>query len=206
MRKAISPQLLFWFFAIALIACNSKGRFHSQEKQLLQLADSIEVEANALANVPAAEASGAFLWAQENLREFELLLEDEEITVTREEGEIISQVSRARRLLKDNSKRRQSILNSQQRTLLQLRGLAQALGNEATHDSEGTPMDSAYIAVNVSRELQMGRTLKATIEETKSYASRGIKTVEEIQPQSDSLQTQLRGKLARLILERGSIE
>jgi hypothetical protein len=206
MRKAISPQLLFWFFAIALIACNSKGRFHSQEKQLLQLADSIEFEASALANVPAAEASGAFLWAQENLREFELLLEDEEITVTREEGEIISQVSRARRLLKDNSKRRQSILNSQQRTLLQLRGLAQALGNEATHDSEGTTMDSEYIAVNVSRELQMGRTLKATIEETKSYASRGIKTVEEIQPQSDSLQTQLRGKLARLILERGSIE
>jgi len=206
MRKAISPQLLFWFFAIALIACNSKGRFHSQEKQLLQLADSIEFEARALANVPAAEASGAFLWAQENLREFELLLEDEEITVTREEGEIISQVSRARRLLKDNSKRRQSILNSQQRTLLQLRGLAQALGNEATHDSEGTPMDSAYIAENVSRELQMGRTLKATIEETKSYASRGIKTVEEIRPQSDSLQTQLRGKLARLILERGSVE
>lgn len=206
MRKAISPQLLFWFFAIALIACNSKARFHSQEKQLLQLADSIEVEANALANVPAAEASGAFLWAQENLREFELLLEDEEMTVTREEGEIISQVSRARRLLKDQSKRRTSILNSQQRTLLQLRGLAQALGNEATHDSQGTPMDSAYIAENVTRELQMGRTLKATIEETKSYASRGIKTVEEIQPQSDSLQTQLRGKLARLILERGSIE
>lgn len=206
MRKAISPQLLFWFFAIALIACNSKTRFHSQEKQLLQLADSIEVEANALANVPAAEASSAFLWAQENLREFELLLEDEEMTVTREEGKIISQVSRARRLLKDQSKRRQSILNSQQRTLLQLRGLAQALGNEATHDSQGTPMDSAYIAENVTRELQMGRTLKATIEETKSYASRGIKTVEEIQPQSDSLQTQLRGRLARLILERDSIE
>ena len=115
------------------------------------------------------------------------------MTVTREEGEIISQVSRARRLLKDQSKRRQSILNSQQRTLLQLRGLAQALANEATHDSQGTPMDSAYIAENVARELQMGRTLKATIEETKSYASRGIKTVEEIKPQSDSLQTQLRG-------------
>ena len=206
MRKATPPQLLFWFFAIAFIACNSKTRFHSQEKELLQLADSIEVEANALAGVSAAEASGAFLWAQENLREFELLLEDEEMTVTREEGEIISQVSRARRLLKDQSKRRQSILNSQQRTLLQLRGLAQALTNEATHDSQGTPMDSAYIAENVARELQMGRTLKATIEETKSYASRGIKTVEEIKPQSDSLQTQLRGRLARLILERGSIE
>ena len=206
MRKAISPRLLFWFFAIALIACNSNARFHSQEKQLLELADSIEIEASALANAPAAEASGAFLWAQENLREFELLLEDEEMTVTREEGEIISQVSRARRLLKDQSKRRQSILNSQQRTLLQLRGLAQALANEATHDSQGTSMDSAYIAENVTRELQMGRTLKATIEETKSYASRGIKTVEEIQLQSDSLQTQLRGRLARLILERGSIE
>ena len=206
MRKATPPQLLFWFFAIAFIACNSKTRFHSQEKELLQLADSIEVEANALAGVSAAEASGAFLWAQENLREFELLLEDEEMTVTREEGEIISQVSRARRLLKDQSKRRQSILNSQQRTLLQLRGLAQALATEATHDSQGTPMDSAYIAENVARELQMGRTLKATIEETKSYASRGRKTVEEIKPQSDSLQTQLRGRLARLILERGSIE
>jgi len=206
MRKATPPQLLFWFFAIAFIACNSKTRFHSQEKELLQLADSIEVEANALAGLSAAEASGAFLWAQENLREFELLLEDEEMTVTREEGEIISQVSRARRLLKDQSKRRQSILNSQQRTLLQLRGLAQALATEATHDSQGTPMDSAYIAENVARELQMGRTLKATIEETKSYASRGRKTVEEIKPQSDSLQTQLRGRLARLILERGSIE
>lgn len=206
MRTATSPQLLFCFFAIALIACNSKTRFQGHEKELLQLADSIEFEANALESVPAAEASRALLWAQENLRDFELLLEDEEMTVTREEGEIISQVSRARRLLKDQSKRRQSILNSQQRTLLQLRGLAQALGNEATHDSQGTPMDSAYIAENVTRELQMGRTLKATIEETKSYASRGIKTVERIKPQSDSLQTQLRGRLAQLILERGSIE
>lgn len=44
MRKVISPRLLFWFFAIALIACNSNARFHSQEKQLLQLADSIEID------------------------------------------------------------------------------------------------------------------------------------------------------------------
>ena len=150
MRKAISPQLLFWFFAIALIACNSQGAVSQPRKATPSVSRLDRVRSQCTGKCPAAEASGAFLWAQENLREFELLLEDEEITVTREEGEIISQVSRARRLLKDQSKRRQSILNSQQRTLLQLRGLAQALANEATHDSQGTPMDSAYIAENVS--------------------------------------------------------
>jgi hypothetical protein len=102
---------------------------------LLALADSIELETSALESVSAEKAISASQWAQENLREFELLLEDEEMSVSREEGEIISDVSRARRLLKDQSKRRESIANSQKRTLLQLRGLAAAIGNGTTHSN-----------------------------------------------------------------------
>lgn len=160
MRKAKHLPLLFWLTTIGLCSCHSSLRPDGQERQLLALADSIELEVNILDLVSAEEAISASQWAQENLREFELLLEDDEMSISREEGEIISDVSRARRLLKDQSKRRESIANSQKRTLLQLRGLAEAIGNGATHDSQGTPIDSAYIARNLSRELQMGRTLK----------------------------------------------
>jgi len=206
MRIVNDSQLLIWIAAIGMCSCNSNARFYDQEKQLMRLADSIEIEANQLMDVSTEEAAHAFQWAQENLREFELLLEDEEMSVTREEGEIISDVSRARRLLKEQSKRRKSIANSQKRTLMQLRGLGQALGNQATHDSQNTPIDSVYVAVNLTRELNMGRTLKASMAETRSYATRGIATVERIKPKSDSLQTALRGRLARLILQRDSTE
>jgi hypothetical protein len=206
MRKAKHLPLLFWLTTIGLCSCHSSLRPVGQERQLLALADSIELEANILDLVPAEEAISASQWAQENLREFELLLKDEEMSISREEGEIISDVSRARRLLKDQSKRRESIANSQKRTLLQLRGLAEAIGNGATHDSQGTPIDSAYIALNLSRELQMGRTLKKSITETQTYASQGIAIAERSKRRSDSLQTVLRGQLAQLILERNSSE
>jgi hypothetical protein len=206
MRKAKHLPLLFWLTTIGLCSCHSSLRPVGQERQLLALADSIELEANILDLVPAEEAISASQWAQENLREFELLLEDEEMSISREEGEIISDVSRARRLLKDQSKRRESIANSQKRTLLQLRGLAEAIGNGATHDSQGTPIDSAYIALNLSRELEMGRTLKKSITETQTYASQGIAIAERTKGRSDSLQTVLRGQLAQLILERNSSE
>ena len=206
METTIHSLLFFWIVAMSLCACQSNVEFQNQENQLVGLADSIEIDAQALVSIPAEDAANAFQWAQKNLREFELLLEDEDMTVTREEGAVISEVSRARRLLKDQSKRRKSLANSQKRTLLQLRGLAQALAHEATHDSQGTPIDSAYIAQNLSRELEMGRLLKNSINETRSYASRGIAIVEKIKPKSDSLQTSLRGRLARLILERGSVE
>jgi hypothetical protein len=206
MRKAKHLPLLFWLTTIGLCSCHSSLRPVGQERQLLALADSIELEVNILDLVPAEDAISASQWAQENLREFELLLEDEEMSVSREEGEIISDVSRARRLLKDQSKRRESIANSQKRTLLQLRGLAEAIGNGATHDSQGTPIDSAYIALNLSRELEMGRTLKKSITETQTYASQGIAIAERTKGRSDSLQTILRGQLAQLILERNSSE
>jgi hypothetical protein len=206
MRKAKHLPLLFWLTTIGLCSCHSSLRPDGQERQLLALADSIELEVNILDLVSAEEAISASQWAQENLREFELLLEDDEMSISREEGEIISDVSRARRLLKDQSKRRESIANSQKRTLLQLRGLAQAIGNGATHDSQGTPIDSAYIARNLSRELQMGRALKKSITETQTYASQGIAIAERTKGRSDSLQTILRGQLAQLILERNSSE
>lgn len=206
MQKVNRLQLLFWLTATCLCSCHSGLHSDGQEWPLLALADSIELETSALESVSAEKAISASQWAQENLREFELLLEDEEMSVSREEGEIISDVSRARRLLKDQSKRRESIANSQKRTLLQLRRLAAAISNGATHDSQGTPIDSAYIALNLSVELQMGRTLKKSITETQTYASRGIAIAERTKDKSDSLQTVLRGRLARLILERNSSE
>ena len=206
MRNAKHLPLLFWLIGISLCACHSNLRSNGPGSQLRALADYIEQEAKTLDLVSAEKAFSASQWAQENLREFELLLEDQEMSITREEGAIISEVSRARRLLKDQSKRRESIANSQKRTLVQLRGLATALESQATHDSQGTPIDSAYIALNLSRELQMGRTLKNSITETQTYATQGIAIAERTKAGSDSLQTVLRGRLARLILERSPAE
>ena len=201
MRSVSFNLFILCLISFGICSCNPSVSSNGRELALFALAYSIEQGVQDLNATGSAEAATAFQWAQENLKEFELLLEDKRMEITREDGNIISEVSRARRLLKDQSKRRESIANSTTRTLLQLRALGEAISAQATHDSQGTLMDSAYLSENIAREIQMGQSLKKSIDETATYAAQGMAKVREIKPQSDSLQTALRGQLAKLILE-----
>ena len=147
------------------------------------------------------EAREAFQWADAQYREFNLLLEDGGVAVTKEEGAIISDVSRARRLLKDQAKRRSSLPKSTERTLKQLRGLANTLSSGAQVDASGNPIDSAYIARETATETNIARNLINALKETQDLARRAIALRSAVEARSDSLQTICRGRLARAILE-----
>lgn len=171
----------------------------SQELRLL--ADSVEIAAQALNRPTEAEAVEAFSWADEQFREFNLLLDDGGVVVSKQEGAIISDVGRARRLLKDQTKRRSSLPKSAERTVKQLRSLAHALSSGARVDAAGNPIDSAYVARETATELKIARDLVRALQETQNLAQRGIALRREVEARSDSLQTICRGRLARAILE-----
>jgi hypothetical protein len=169
--------------------------------ELRTLANSVETAVRALDQPSEAEAAEAFSWADEQFREFNLLLEDGGVVVSKQEGAIISDVGRARRLLKDQAKRRSSLPKSAERTMKQLRDLADALSSGALTDAAGNPIDSAYVARETATELKIGRDLVKALEETQNLAQRGIALRREVAARSDSLQTICRGRLARAILD-----
>ena len=168
---------------------------------LTALADSIQTHQRLLEEPSDARTAEAATWAENNLREFELLLDDGNVVVSKEEGRIISDVSRARRLLKDQGSRRTSLPKSAARAVGQLRGLAQAITSGAAKDATGTPIDSAYIAREMKTELAIGRDVVRALEETQQLAERGIALWQKTASRADSLQTVCRGRLAKAIIE-----
>jgi len=168
--------------------------------QLRELSDSIRTELACLQTPSDAASATAFAWTDDQLREFRLLLDEERVEISKQEGQIISDVSRARRLLKDQAQRRSSLPKAAERAMSQLTNLANALSAGATHDANGDAMDSAYIAKEMKTEIQIARDLVRALQETQDLAIRGIRLRESIASSSDSLQTVLRSRLAKAIL------
>lgn len=169
--------------------------------ELEALADALVVQQALLEEPTGERVAEAAAWAENNLREFELLLEGGLVTVSKAEGEIISDVGRARRLLKDQAQRRNSLPKSAARAIKQLRGLAQAISSGAAQDAAGAAIDSAYIAREVQTELGIGRDVVQALSETQDLAVRGIALWEKTAARSDSLQTVCRARLAQAIID-----
>ena len=196
------PVLIAVLVGAALAAsCAGNGKQQKRIKQLNMLIDSVAGATQLLQSPPPQEVMDAFEWADQSLREFELLLADSLVAISREEGAIISEVSRARRLMKDQAKRRQALGKSAERAQFQMTALARAMETNATIDALGSPMDSAYYETQFLRETEISRQLIVQLEETQDLAIRGCRTQQQVRPASDSLQTVLRARLARAILE-----
>lgn len=182
-----------------LIGCTSQGDPRAEE--LNALADSIQANLRLLDQPSTEQAVEAAEWATRNLREFELLLEGGLVSVSKEEGQIISDVSRARRLLKDQGQRRNSLPKSATRAIGQLHGLAEAIQSGAAEDATGSAIDSAYISREMQTELAIGRDVVQALQETQQLAERGIAIWQSTAARSDSLQTICRARLAKAIID-----
>lgn len=198
LRPLTTPALL-GLVATLLFGCAPQGDPRAGE--LSALADSIQTHLRLLDQPSAEQSAEAAEWATRNLREIELLLEGGLVTVSKEEGQIISDVSRARRLLKDQGQRRNSLPKSAARAISQLRGLAEAIRSGATADATGTAIDSTYIAREVQAELAVGRDVVKALVETQQLAERGIAIWQKTSVRSDSLQTVCRARLAKAIID-----
>ena len=155
-----------------------------------------------LAALPVEAIDEARNWAISEFRELELLVTDTAITITRAEANIVGEVGRARRALKDQVSRRQSLADAGTRTHQQLHTLIQALAKEATVDGKGSTIDSAYIATNVLKETEVATAFCNEVTETQRLAQMGQDLVEASRPSVDSLKQELRSRLAAIIVER----
>ena len=90
-------------FGLLLLLSSCTTHRDPRVKALTALADSIQTYQRLLEEPSDARTAEAATRAENNLREFELLLDDGNVVVSKEEGRIISDVSRARRLLKDRA-------------------------------------------------------------------------------------------------------
>ena len=176
-------------------------RMSGQTPPIHELHESVSVAYEQLRALPADSVLASARWASVNLHELELLMSDGHIEITKAEGAIVSEVSRARRLLKDHESRRNRLTQNTERTQLQLNLLAEAIAQNATVDGSGTPIDSSYIEQQVAIETRIARELIEALEETIDLAQRGVEVAQGARADNDSLQVILRARLARYILE-----
>lgn len=189
------------FLGLALLSCQSTHPRQAALDQLHELHESVSVAYEQLRALPADSILASARWARVNLQELELLMSDGHIEITKTEGAIVSEVSRARRLLKDHESRRNRLTQNTERTQLQLKLLTEAIAQNATVDGSGKPIDSSYIAQQVAIETRIARELIEALEETIDLAQRGVLVAQGARADNDSLQIVLRARLAQYILD-----
>lgn len=192
-----------WIAAVAglvLAGCGPKDARDTSVDELEGALDSVRVARAALMELPADSIAQAKSWSEQHLWDFELLVSDSTAQLTREEGAIISEVARARRLLKDGPERLRTLAESGERTESQLVALIATLESGATTDGAGTPIDSAYIATNTARELSFARAYLVSVAETQDLARRGLDIAAAAAAPVDSLKTVLRARYAAALI------
>jgi hypothetical protein len=191
-----------WAVAVALVLGACGGNRHQNEVAALEsAAESMVAASEAYAALPQDSIDAIRNWAMAQLRDFELLASDSGVILTREEGRIINEVSKVRRLLKDNPERVKRLRDAQDQVAGQIHLLADALRAQATIDGAGTPIDSSYIRLHVAAEQKAAESITSAWEETISYAEQALALGARTRPQSDSLGTELRRRLAVWLLE-----
>jgi hypothetical protein len=209
MNEAVTTRSSFFsalgsiacFSGVVLLGCQSTHPRQATLDQLHELHESVSVAYEQLQALPADSVLASARWASVNLHELELLLSDGHIEITKTEGAIVSEVSRARRLLKDHESRRNRLTQNTERTQLQLKLLTEAIAQNATVDGSGTPIDSSYIEEQIAIETRIARELIEALEETVDLAQRGVLVAQGARADNDSLQNVLRARLAHYILE-----
>ena len=190
-------------FILSLIGfgCQTPHPHQAALDTLHDLEGSVTAAFHQVQNLPADSVIASARWAHQNLQEFELLLSDSRVQITKAEGSIISEVSRARRLLKDHESRRDRLTENTERTQLQLQLLREAIETNAQFDGKGTPIDSVYIEKQLQIENRVANELVTALLETVDLANRGVTIVAGARFPNDSLQQILRARLAQIILE-----
>jgi hypothetical protein len=137
----------------------------------------------------------------ERLKDLDWLVADTTLTFAVADGQLIGDWNRVKRFLKDGPERLTALAKEGKVCLAQLDNLAAAIREEATVDSEGTPMDEVYFAKAAARELELVAKWEAAIAETKRLVSSGLELEGQTRASLDSLIRAKRAEWARQIAE-----
>jgi len=192
-----------WAMVLVMVlgACGTpphRGELQALESALL----AMQTAAKDYSQVSQDSVDATREWATTQLQDFELLAADSGVVLSRSEGAIVSDVSRVKRLLKDNPQRRQSVEKAQTQATRQIQLLMEALRTNATIDGAGTPIDSTYIRLQVKAECTAAEQVALSWQETTNYATQALSLARTTMPLSDSLSTELRKRLAQWIIEQ----
>ncbi len=191
-----------WAMLLGLWTGCANGPHQAELTTLADLKDSLATAKSMLGQLDVDTLASTRAWASEELRAFEVMLSDSGMVLSKEEGLVIAEVSRARRLLKDFPDRIVRTDASIDRALNQISSFAHLLESKAPTDGAGHAVDSAYISDNLAQEVRIARALLASVEETTQYAERGSLTAAAVRTDADRLKTQLRARLAQLVIAR----
>jgi hypothetical protein len=184
---------------LTLLAC---GRHRDEIRQLDAALTRLDSCQAVLDSLPLDSIQATRDWAGSQWNDFSLFANDSLMELSREEGMVIAEVGRVRRLLKDFPSRSKSLSEAIALSRTQITGLRTALEEGATQDRNGQPMHAEYIAAQVSTELGFVDRIATSCRETQLYSAQAMAARDSLMPIVDSTGQVLRARLAqRLISE-----
>lgn len=193
----------FWMWGLAslltLLAC---GRHRDEIRQLDTALARLDSCQAVLDSLPLDSILATRTWASNQWNDFSHFANDSLMELTREEGLVIAEVGRIRRLLKDFPAQQKGIPEAIALSRTQIKSLRTALEEGATKDRNGEPMNEDYIAAQLTAELGFVDRIATGCRDTRLYSTQAMAAKDSLMPIVDSTGQVLRARLAqRLISE-----
>lgn len=184
---------------LTLFAC---GRHRDEIRQLDAALARLDSCQAVLDSLPMDSIQATRDWAGSHWSDFSLFANDSLLELTREEGLVIAEVGRVRRLLKDFPAQRKGLPEAIALSRTQITGLRAALDEGATKDRNGELMNEDYIAAQLTAELGFVDRIASSCRDTQLYGTQALTARDSLQPIVDSTGQVLRARLAsRWIVE-----
>jgi len=181
------------FLIFILVGCTENPQVSNLRKSLAKV-DSVD---SVISLLPLDSINSVRIRLNEAKDEVRWLGADSSVSFIREDAEIINELSKASRWLKDAPNRINGMNSEILRCKLQIEGLINVIESGATIDANGDTIDDAYLTENVKREIAAVNNLLSHYQETVTYVTKGLECDRDGWEAIDSLLTVKRAMWAR---------
>lgn len=176
------------------------GRHRDEIRQLDLALTRLDSCQAVLDSLPLADIDSTRVWVGNQWQDFSLFANDSLLEITREEGAVIADVGRIRRLLKDFPSKYKGVGEALVLSRTQIEALRTALEEGATQDRNGARMDDAYVAAQVANELGFVDKVALGVMETNLFGRQAVAAADTTRARADSVAQALRGRMAARII------
>lgn len=189
-------------FALSLTAMliTGCGRHRDEIRQLDEALIRLDSCQAVLDSLPMAEIDSTRVWVGNQWQDFSLFANDSLLEITREEGAVIADVGRIRRLLKDFPSKYKGVGEALVLSRSQIEALRAALEDGATQDRNGARMDDAYVTAQVANELGFVDKVALGVMETNLFGRQAVAAADTTRARADSVAQVLRGRMAERLI------
>ena len=192
--KEFKMRVFATVFSIFIVVGCSKNPQVSNLRTSLARVDSVN---SVISLLPLDSINSVRFRLNEAKDEVRWLGADSSVSFIREDAEIINELSKASRWLKDAPNRIKGMNSEILRCKSQIEGLIHVIESGATIDAKGDTIDDAYLTENVKREIEAVNNLLIHYRETVTYVTKGLECDKDGWEAIDSLLTTKRAMWAR---------